>query len=280
MLPETRALALGARTIAWCELGDPAGSPVLAAHGSPGSRYQLLALDGGARAAGIRIIAPDRPGFGGTDPGPDLRFASWDADAVALLDHLGLGAVTVLGFSGGAGYALSLAAAHPDRVDRVVLVCGMIPGAPRTALRERMPLISALYAASRRAPWLAAAMLEGRGPFRTAREANIDAWPEADRRVMTDPALKQLTAPDGAEGMRQGARAAVADLGRYHRGIDLAAVRQPVTILHGTADVNVPVAVARWAAAELPHARLELVEAGGHYFAAADPGLVVQALVS
>ncbi len=278
-LPETHAVEDAAgRTIAWCELGDPAGAPVLVAHGSPGSRYQLLALDPAARAAGIRIIAPDRPGFGITEPNSARGFHSWDPDAVALLDHLGLAAVTVLGFSGGAGYALALALAQPQRVSRLVLACGMIPGAPRAALRDRMPLISALYAMSRWLPAVAVAMLEGRGPFRNTREANYSAWPEPDQLVMTDPTLKDLTAPDGREGMRQGARAAVADLGRYHRSIDLGSVSQRVDMLHGTADVNVPIAVARWARDRLPHARLEEVEGGGHYFAAIDPGLVIRAL--
>lgn len=279
ILPETRAFedATG-RGIGWCELGDPVGLPVLAAHGSPGSRYQLLALDAAARAAGVRIIAPDRPGFGITEPGRDRGFHSWDPDAVALLDHLALDAVTVLGFSGGAGYALALALAQPQRVSRLVLACGMIPGAPRAALRDRMPLISALYAMSRWLPPVAVAMLEGRGPFRNTREANYSAWPEPDQFVMTDPKLKELTGPDGKEGMRQGARAAVTDLGRFHRSIDLGSVSAPVTMLHGTADVNVPIAVARWARDRLPHARLEEVAGGGHYFAAINPELVIRAL--
>lgn len=280
-LPLTRRMTdTAGRTIAWCELGDPAGRPALVAHGSPGSRYQLLPLHASARAAGIRLIAPDRPGFGLTDPSEDRAFHSWDDDAIALLDHLGLDSVPVVGFSGGAGYALGLAAAHPDRVERLVLACGMIPGAPAGELRARLPLITLLYRACRYVPWVATAMLEGRGPFRSTRAANVDSWPAGDRWVMTDPTSQALTAPDGAEGMRQGARAAVTDLARYYRALPepLEAISVPTLQLHGDADVNVPIAVARWARDRLPASRLVEIPDGGHYFLVENPAPLLDAL--
>ncbi|MDQ0648037.1 pimeloyl-ACP methyl ester carboxylesterase [Microbacterium natoriense] len=282
-LPETRTLAVAdGREITWCEFGDPRGVPVLAAHGSPGSRYQLLPLDEAARAAGVRLIAPDRPGFGGTSPNPPNGFHTWDADAVALLDALGLKAVTVLGFSGGAGYALALASSAQTRVSRLVIVCGMIPGAPRSVLIGRIPIISVLYRVSRWLPALATAMLEGRGPFRNTREANLAAWPAADRVVMADPRTKMLMAADAAASTAQGARAGIDDLRRYHRPLPegLESIRQPVRLLHGAADGNVPIGVARWAVSRLPSASLQEIPAGGHYFAVISADLVVEALLA
>lgn len=276
--PPTRTLTLDGREVAWCELGDPHGRPVLAAHGSPGSRFQLLPLHDAARAAGVRIIAPDRPGFGRTSPEPPRGFDTGGADAVALLDALGLDRVTALGFSGGAGYSLALALARPERIERVVLACGMIPGVPRAALRGRIPIVSTLYAVAGLAPRVATMMLEGRGPFRSTRSANLGAWPEADRAVMTYPDVQRLIAPDAKEGMRQGARAAVDDLRGYRRGIPLEAVRQQVRLLHGTADGNVPIGVARWARSRLPHATLREVDGQGHYFAVTHPELVAEEL--
>lgn len=279
-LPETRTLTIGAREVAYCELGDPRGRPVLAAHGSPGSRFQLLPLHRAASAAGVRIIAPDRPGFGRTSPEPRRGFDTGGADAVALMDALGLDRVTALGFSGGAGYSLALAIAQPERIAGVVLACGMIPGAPRAALHGRIPIVSTLYRVTRVAPRLATMMLEGRGPFRTTRAANLGAWPESDRAVMADPAVQELIAPDAGEGMRQGARAAVDDLRGYSRSIPLGQVRQEVHLVHGTADANVPIGVARWARTQLPHATLREVAGQGHYFAVTHPGLVTEALIT
>ncbi len=52
------------RELAFAELGDSDGTPVLGFHGTPGSRSQMALLDEPAREAGIRLIAPDRPGYG------------------------------------------------------------------------------------------------------------------------------------------------------------------------------------------------------------------------
>src|SRR3546814_2891136 len=68
------------RRIAFCEYGDPTGHPVVVAHGSPGSRYEGLSLHNASSTAGIRLIVPDRPGFGRTDPYTDKGFHSWDDD--------------------------------------------------------------------------------------------------------------------------------------------------------------------------------------------------------
>ncbi|GGM64136.1 alpha/beta fold hydrolase [Microbacterium saperdae] len=277
-LPPTRVLPVGRREIAYCEIGDPEGAPVLAAHGSPGSRYQLMPLHEAARAAGVRIITPDRPGFGRTSVAGDRGFDTGGADAVALLDHLGIDRAAALGFSGGAGYSLASALAHPDRIDRVVLACGMVPGAPRETLEGRIPIVSTLYLVTRFAPRLAAAMLEGRGPFARTRAANVDAWPAADRAIMTDEKQQAMIAPDAAEGMRQGARAAVDDLRRYSRRIPLGEVRQPVRLVHGTADGNVPIGVARWAVSHLPDATLREIQGQGHYFAVTRPEVIIDAL--
>lgn len=277
-LPPTRVLTVGRREVAYCEIGDPEGTPVLAAHGSPGSRYQLLPLHAAAQTAGVRIIVPDRPGFGRTAVTGDRGFDTGGQDAVALLDHVEVDRAVALGFSGGAGYSLALAIAHPERVRRVVLVCGMIPGVPREALVGRIPIVSTLYLVTRFAPRLAAAMLEGRGPFARTRSANVDAWPAADRAIMADAAQQALIAPDAEEGMRQGARAAVDDLRRYSRRIALGEVRQPVRLVHGTADGNVPIGVARWAVTQLPDASLREVEGQGHYFAVTRPEEIIEAL--
>lgn len=279
-LPETLTLSRPGRSASYCVLGDPAGAPVLVWHGSPGSRYQMLPLHTAAAEAGLRLIALDRPGVGQSSPEAAPGFSAGAGDALAVLDALGISSATALGFSGGAGYALAFTDAHRERIDRVVLVCGMIPGAPHSTLRERIPIVSALYRVARVATWLATAMLDGRGPFARTRAANFDAWPEADRAVMTNEMVQQQLAADAAEATRQGSRAAVNDLRWYSRPFDLGMVSQPVQLLHGTDDGNVPIAVARWAATQLPNAALHELPNQGHYFAAAHPGLVIDALRS
>ncbi|MDK3074748.1 alpha/beta hydrolase [Sedimentitalea sp. JM2-8] len=74
--------------------------------------------------ASRRMIAMDYRGRGQSDFAED--FHSYNVmreaqDVVGLLDHLDLGAVTILGTSRGGLIAMALAAAHPDRVSGVIL---------------------------------------------------------------------------------------------------------------------------------------------------------------
>lgn len=75
-------------------------------------------------AAHRRTILVDQPGFGASDkPGVVGNYYRFAADyVVALLDHLGLEQVHLLGNSLGGGTAVRLALTHPDRVARLVLM--------------------------------------------------------------------------------------------------------------------------------------------------------------
>ena len=57
------------RTLGYSDLGDPAGFPVVYCHGGLSSRVDAGSADSPARAAGIRLLAPDRPGIGLSTPG-------------------------------------------------------------------------------------------------------------------------------------------------------------------------------------------------------------------
>ena len=55
------------RRIGYAEYGDPQGASVLAIHGTPGSRFMFALTDKAARERGLRIFAPERPGYGLSD---------------------------------------------------------------------------------------------------------------------------------------------------------------------------------------------------------------------
>jgi pimeloyl-ACP methyl ester carboxylesterase len=117
---EVLVLADG-RRLAWAEWGDPRGAPLVFFHPSPGSR--MLCPDPSATtAAGIRLISVDRPGYGRSDPVADPSLASFIRDLERLLDHLWIGQVPVVGWSGGGQYAAASAAILAERVSGVALV--------------------------------------------------------------------------------------------------------------------------------------------------------------
>jgi pimeloyl-ACP methyl ester carboxylesterase len=130
-LPDGRRLGV-------TDVGDPEGVPVLYFHGVPGSRLDFTSerYDEALRAAGVRFIAADRPGFGLSDPKPGRGHADWPADVSALADSLELDRFAVLGYSRGGHYALACAALIPDRLTAVGLLSAVaspdMPGFART----------------------------------------------------------------------------------------------------------------------------------------------------
>jgi pimeloyl-ACP methyl ester carboxylesterase len=109
------------RGLAYTEWGLPDGKPVLYFHGTPGSR--LWCPDEEATAAAhVRLIAPDRPGFGRSDPLEGRTLADWPKDVEALADALQISSFAVVGVSGGAAYSAACAALIPERLSSVAII--------------------------------------------------------------------------------------------------------------------------------------------------------------
>lgn len=102
------------------------GDPVLLIHGSgPGvSAWANWRAVLPLLAEQHRVIAPDVLGFGYTErpEGVSYDLATWTEHLVGLLDALGLAQVAVVGNSFGGALALNVAACHPDRVSKLVLM--------------------------------------------------------------------------------------------------------------------------------------------------------------
>jgi pimeloyl-ACP methyl ester carboxylesterase len=118
--------ARGAR-IRFVEAG--AGPAVLLLHDCLASNATFEGMIG-ELAGSFRVIAPDLPGFGGSEKPDPQRYAyGYDAFADSVFDlvaALGLGRVHVCGHGMGAGVALTLAARHASVVHRLVLVDAMV----------------------------------------------------------------------------------------------------------------------------------------------------------
>jgi len=101
--------------------GPAAGQPVLLLHGSLGNTEEFDGLVPALVAAGYRSVAFDarargRSTWGDASP----TFDQLAADAVGILDHLGIDQADVVGWSEGGTVALELAIHHSERLGRVV----------------------------------------------------------------------------------------------------------------------------------------------------------------
>ena len=74
--------------VAFQEYGDPSGVPVIFCHGWPSSRTMAQLADEPARALGVRIISPDRPGISGSSMQPDRKLSDWPSLVEQLVDNL------------------------------------------------------------------------------------------------------------------------------------------------------------------------------------------------
>src|SRR5690606_4687729 len=95
------------RWLSYSECGDPAGRLVFYFHGTPGSRLEVRLIEAEAYQAGIRLVAIDRPGLGGSTHYPSRQIVHWPADVEQLAAALGYAEAPygILAMSGGAPYA-------------------------------------------------------------------------------------------------------------------------------------------------------------------------------
>jgi pimeloyl-ACP methyl ester carboxylesterase len=120
------------------EAGPADGRPVLALHGWPQHHwaYRDLLAD---PPPGLRIIAPDLPGYGWSGPAPH-KWAKEDvaSDLLALLDALGLDRVLLVGHDWGAyvGYRMVLRA--PERFDGFLAMNMAHPWITRRSVLPRL----------------------------------------------------------------------------------------------------------------------------------------------
>lgn len=260
------------RSLAFAQYGDPAGFPVLYCHGFPGSRLEAELSAPAAALLGVRIFAPDRPGFGLSDPQPRRTLADWPRDAAELADALELRRFAVLGVSGGAPYALACASLLPRRVAAVSVVCGLGPVERTGDAAGMLPLHRLLFFLFRRLPpfgrilYLSLARRMRRNPGEIFRLLTGKA-PPPDRATLTRPEVRRIFVRSYEEAFRRGYAGGARELLLYSRPWDfsLADVAAPVSVWHGEEDATVPAAMGRRLARALPQARTVFLPREGHF---------------
>lgn len=266
----TGAVGLGdGRRLAYDLLGDPGGRPVLLLPGTPGSRLQLASADEPARRLGVRLVVPDRPGYGASTHHPGRTLLSWAADVRILASHLRLDPFVVVGLSGGGPHALAVGRAMADRVPAVATIGSP---APRHPAEPSLPPERLMGRLARRSVFLArlafAGLLEfGRRNPSAALDRLAAAMAETDAALLaTDAALRAAFLADLAHRAPTAARAAARDFRLFVTPWDfrLEEIDVPVHVWHGTEDRNVPVEHAAVIARRCPRAELHLVPGAGH----------------
>lgn len=245
------------------------GPPAVFLHGTSVGGTTWAGLAGAL--PDVRCLLVDRPGCGGSEalPGPvDLPrlLVSADSLVVDLLDALDLGSAAIVATSRGALDALRGAAAHHDRIDRVLLF-GWGMGAPGS----RAPL----WVRAGAAP--GAAWMTGRVPVgRRAVRALLRRF--GMRRAISEggmsPAMLDwlVEVYRHTDTLANEARSGTVLLDLRHGWADgleldadvLGRVRAPTRVVWGTDDPFGDADVAHRLVSALPDAQLDLVADAGH----------------
>ena len=224
------------------------GPPVLLLHAGIGDR-RMWDAQIPAFAEHFTVVRFDARGFGETRK-PDAAFAPY-ADAIGLLDHLGVSRAHFVGVSMGSQTAIEAAIAAPERVLALVAV----------AARTGTPMSPAL-----RAGWDRVNELEEAGDVPGAVEYELRMWGDGPDRgpAAVDPEMRErvremnaaLFGRDDVDGVEIPLDPPAAER--------LAEISAPTLVVYGNKDVIDIRQTAGPLAAAIPGARLAVIPDAAH----------------
>ena len=110
------------KTISFSVYGNENGFPILFCHGVNGTRVQAMRFAETANDLNLKIITPDRPGYGESTPVEIRDYLEWAEEIAEFLDMQGIEKLGLLGLSAGANYALACVYKFPNRFRKAVMV--------------------------------------------------------------------------------------------------------------------------------------------------------------
>ncbi|TFV89124.1 alpha/beta hydrolase [Blastococcus sp. CT_GayMR16] len=256
------------------------GRPVVLIHGWPLSGRSWEAQVPALVDAGHRVVTYDRRGFGdSSQPWTGYDYDTFTADLHALLEHLDLRDVALVGFSMGGGEVVRYLATYgPERVSRTVLASAVPPFLYTSVDNPDGGLDDATIA-------------QFEDGVRTDRPAFLDGF-TADFFNAGGKGLLGSKSGEVSEQQRQyalriaefaspkGTLDCIAAFGRTDFRGDVAKVTVPTLVIHGDSDAIVPFEVSGKRSHELiPDSELVVIEGGPHGINASHPEQFNSALV-
>ena len=261
------------RALGYSEWGPPDGAPVFGFLGTSLSWLAHLG-DEAPRAAGVRLLLVDRPGYGLSDLQPERSLLDWPRNVAELADGLGIERFSVFGMSGGGPHAAACGYALAGRVTTLGLVSSPAPVWDRPELRfsappHRRPMIEL----AERNPGLVASRLledcraELERMATESRNGGTGDGSQADQAVMGDSEIRARFEAARLDTVARGPEGYAHDLFLLFFapwGFRPEEIRAPTQIWQGDADRAVSPRIAEFFAGTITDARLHMIPGAGH----------------
>lgn len=260
------------RRLAYAEYGEPNCPAVFLFHGLPGSRLSWGLLPGNPFPPGLRLIAPDRPGYGRSDSKPHRTVLDWSDDVFELADALEIEKFGVLGVSGGGPGALACAWKRPERLTSVAVVACPAPTNAPNAFKGMSKTNRLFMTLAWRLPWLSTlnvrllASVIRRNPARYINTMKYK-MDEVDKIILNRPEIQELLIKDFTEALRAGAQGMESDMAANHGqqwGFQLEKIDSKVLFWFCELDRSVPRAAGRYLSSTVPDCEITFVPNAGH----------------
>lgn len=275
-----RVIIADGRRVAFIDYGPAEGAPLLVGHGFGDGRLMPQPLLVRCQAAGLRVIIPQRPGFGLTDPAVGDYLEAASGDLAAILDSLGHGEARALYRDGGVSTLMTFAQRCPGRLQRGVLVNPRTPRWARPPPRGPMSAISRLLLDR-------PALIE---PFAEMlrRHTRTDALAallrracqgcEVDRRLIADEAVLRHLVRDAQGLLARSVRGFVDEQRVYASGWSPPELQPGCAwIIAWSGALATDVDLRPWSG--LPNLQAKAIEGAGALFAFSHPGEVLSLIV-
>ena len=260
------------RKLAYAEYGDPNGDPVFYFHSLSGGRLECGHGEKILVKHHIRLIAPDRPGFGASDPKRDRNALDWAEDIKALTTHLGIDRFGILSLGAGGAYGLACSYVMPERIHHLcmVSVTGLQPDSETIQNCGALPIYRTALRMAIHMPGLLSQTV--RMIYKVFMRDIDQYWQriypslcESDRQQIEHhrDLLKSAFLDSGQQGSNEVAREFKLFVSPW--GFDVSDIQTPITIWHGRENRHAPMSLCHAMVAKLQHAELIEKEDEGFY---------------
>jgi pimeloyl-ACP methyl ester carboxylesterase len=247
------------------------GEPLVLVHGLGGAASNWLVL-APLLLPGRRLLVPELPGHGGSEPLPAARNLNTYADSLAaLIEREGFPPAAVVGHSLGGAIALRLAIRRPDAVSRLVLAAAAGISSGTRSARYALTITGILKPGRRIAPHR---RLVARSPG--LKSLVFGRWGAADPQALPGDVVEAfLSGPARHTDTVSAAKALMQDDPRA----DLDRVQCPSLVLWGARDNQLPIGDAFDYARRL-RGRLRVIADCGHLLIGERPDACADAIES